>query len=165
MLLLLPLVGTAFAQSQHDASLGTLEPWVDSAIPLTSDALRGLARQTLIVPAGREGVAGTYAGVPISVLLEQAGVPAGRALRGNRLAIVVIAEASDGYKVAFSIGELDASVGDAQVLVADSLNGAPLDAKHGPLQLIAPMDKRGARWVRGVVRLRVLDASHVKDAK
>jgi len=47
---------------------------------------------------------------------------------------------------------------DSEVIVADSLDGAPLDAKHGPFQLVAPHDKRAARWVRMLKAITVAQA-------
>jgi hypothetical protein len=37
---------------------------------------------------------------------------------------------------------------DSDVIVADSLDGKPLDAQHGRFQLVAPHDQRLARSVR-----------------
>ena len=62
--------------------------------------------------------------------------------------IYVVAEATDGYRVLFALAELDADFMNSEVLVADTLDGAPIDAKRGPFRLVAPHDKRPARWVR-----------------
>ena len=98
----------------------------------------------------------TYSGVPLRDLLSEAGVPRGENLRGKAMATVIVVSARDGYQVAFSIGELDASVGDLQVLVADSEDGKPLGENAGPLRLVVPADKRPARWVRMVKTIRVV---------
>ncbi len=98
----------------------------------------------------------TYAGVPLRELLKEAGLPFGENLRGKAFSTVVIVSASDGYQVAFSIGELDESVGNLQVLVADSEDGKPLPQVAGPLRLVVPSDKRPARWVRMVKAIRVV---------
>jgi hypothetical protein len=60
----------------------------------------------------------------------------------------VIAEATDGYRVLFALAELDSDFLNSEVLVADTLDGAPIDAKRGSIRLVAPHDKRPARWVR-----------------
>jgi hypothetical protein len=57
-------------------------------------------------------------------------------------------EAEDGYRVVFSLAELDPGFLDAEVLVADTIDGAPLGPKQGPFKLVAPHEKRPARWVR-----------------
>jgi DMSO/TMAO reductase YedYZ molybdopterin-dependent catalytic subunit len=77
-------------------------------------------------------------------------------MRGPAMATYLLAEASDGYRVVFSLAELDADFTDAQVLVADTLDGAPLGANVGPLRLVVPQDKRPARWVRMLKSLTVV---------
>jgi hypothetical protein len=37
---------------------------------------------------------------------------------------------------------------DSQVLVADTMDGAPIGPKLGPFRLVAPHERRPARWVR-----------------
>lgn len=46
-------------------------------------------------------------------------------LRGKAMSTSIVATASDGYQVVFSIGELDETIGNLQVLVADSGMGKP----------------------------------------
>jgi hypothetical protein len=58
--------------------------------------------------------------------------------------------------VVFSLGELDESIGNLQVLIADSEDGKPLPQGSGPLRLVVPADKRPARWVRMVKAIRVV---------
>ena len=43
---------------------------------------------------------------------------------------------------------LDSGIVDSEVLVADTTDGAPLRDKLGPFRLVAPHEKRPARWVR-----------------
>jgi hypothetical protein len=38
------------------------------------------------------------------------------------------------------------------------VDGQALDGKVGPLRLVAPLDKRPARWVRMVQSIRVITA-------
>lgn len=98
----------------------------------------------------------TYSGVPLHGLLKEAGVPFGENLRGKSFSTTIVVSASDGYRAAFSIAELDDSVGNLQVLVADSEDGKPLAEGAGPLRLIVPSDKRPARWVRMVKTIRIV---------
>ncbi|MGB8591189.1 MAG: hypothetical protein WCD40_07395, partial [Candidatus Acidiferrales bacterium] len=63
---------------------------------------------------------------------------------------------SDGYRVIFSLPELDPDFEDSDVLVADTLNGAPMGDELGPLRLVAPHEKRPARWIRQLTTLRVV---------
>ena len=72
----------------------------------------------------------------------------------------VVVEATNGYRVLFALAKLDADFMNSEVLVADTLDGAPIDAKRGPFRLVAPHDKRQARWVR---KLKSITVSSPKD--
>ncbi|MEY8759473.1 hypothetical protein [Chryseobacterium tongliaoense] len=52
---------------------------------------------------------------------------------------------SDGYQVLFSLAELDASIQDKNVIIADSVDGKPLPKEKGPLRIIAEGEKKPAR--------------------
>jgi hypothetical protein len=60
----------------------------------------------------------------------------------------VVAEASDGYRALFALAEVDSGFMNSEILVADTVDGSPIDEKRGPFRLVAPHDKRPARWVR-----------------
>ena len=53
------------------------------------------------------GLTSDYEGVLLPDLLRAAGVTLGKELRGPLLAAYVLAEAADGYRVIYSIGEID----------------------------------------------------------
>jgi hypothetical protein len=103
-----------------------------------------------------EGKNHEYAGVKLRDILTQAGVATGNDLRGKEMADYVVAEASDGYRVVFSLAELDQDFGNTQVIVAESVDGQPLAVKEGPLRLVVPGDKRQARWVRMLTSISVM---------
>jgi hypothetical protein len=88
-------------------------------------------------------------------LLRAAGATFGKELRGPLLAAYVLAEAKDGYRVVYSIGEVDPDTGNAQILVADKKNGDPLPVAEGPYRFVLPQDKRAARWIRQTTRISV----------
>ena len=69
--------------------------------------------------------------------------------------MAVVAEARDGYRVAFTLGELDPLLGKARVVLADRCNGTMLDESDGPFRLAVEGDERGARSVRQVTSLRL----------
>jgi hypothetical protein len=110
-----------------------------------------LARHDTTVSAHE--VSGRYSGVALTDVLGLVGAPLADSLRGKALATYVLVEASDGYRVIFSIAELDSRFTDRVVLLADSKDGQPLDASEGPYRLIVPGEKRPARWARQVVRI------------
>jgi hypothetical protein len=97
-----------------------------------------------------------YEGVLLEELLRRAGVPQGEQLRGALMAFYVIAGVEDGYRVVFSIAELDSGMLESEVTVTDIMDSAPLPAKDGPFRLVAPHDKRPARWVRMLKSITVV---------
>ena len=98
-------------------------------------------------------VRGRFSGVALTDVLTLAGAPPSDSLRGQALTTYVVVEAADGYRVMFSLVELDGGFTDRVVLLADRVNGEPLPASEGPFRLIVPGEKRPARWARQVVRI------------
>ena len=74
------------------------------------------------------------------------------------MATYVAAEAEDGYRVVFSLAELDSGILDSDIIVADTMNGESLAAKQGPFRIVAPHEKRPARWVRMLKSITVVRA-------
>jgi hypothetical protein len=60
--------------------------------------LQRLPRKRVTVSEDR-GACVTYEGVPVVELLQRAGVPLGKRLRGAQMKLYVIVDASDGYQV------------------------------------------------------------------
>ncbi len=88
-------------------------------------------------------------------VLAAAGVATGDAVRGTALTTLVVATGHDGYRVAFTLGELDRTLGNTPVVVGERCDGVALADGDGPYRLIPARDLRGARGVRGLVRLTV----------
>ena len=112
-------------------------------------------RQTISVTDDK-GTQAKYEGAAVAEILEKAGAPLGKALKGPNLAVCLVARAPDGYHVLFSLAEFDPAFSDRVILLADHRDGKPLDNREGPLRIIVPRDKRHARWIRGVTTLEVL---------
>lgn len=129
---------------------------VQTPLTLTATELKNMPRTTLHVVNPHEKKAEVYEGVRLEELLRKAGVPHGEQLRGPLMTTYIIAEAEDGYRVAFSLAELDSGILDSEVLVADTLDGAPMGPKLGPFRLVVPHDKRPARWVRMLKKITVV---------
>jgi hypothetical protein len=116
-----------------------------------------MARTT--VTMSEEGREMQYGGVLVGDVLKRAGAPLGRDLTGAAVATYVVASAKDGYQVVFSLAELDPAFTPNDIIIADTIDGKPLFDYQGPLRIVAPHDKRGARSIRmlqkiDVVRLR-----------
>ena len=114
--------------------------------------------QVTVRAKGHDGVESAFQGVPLIELLAKAGVPTGKELRGKALSLSVVVEATDGYRVVFALAELDREFTDRVILLADRRDDKPLPAQTGPLQVIVPGEKKHARWVRQVVRIKVVRA-------
>jgi DMSO/TMAO reductase YedYZ molybdopterin-dependent catalytic subunit len=121
---------------------------VPKPFTLSLDDLRKLPHKTITVMDTHNNKQETFEGVPLADLLKQAGAPSGEAIRGALMTTYVIAQGSDGYRTLFSLAELDSGFEDSGVIVADRMDGAPITGDAGPLRLVAPNDKRPARWVR-----------------
>ena len=96
-----------------------------------------------------------FEGVPLAALLSMGGIALGDTLRGPRMSEVLVVGAADGYKVAFALAEVDPAFAVREIIIADKKDGKPLDAREGPFRIVAPGDKRPARWVRQVTELKV----------
>jgi DMSO/TMAO reductase YedYZ molybdopterin-dependent catalytic subunit len=128
---------------------------IPSPVSLTADDLAKMPRQTASVPAP-DGSKIVYEGVTLLAVLQKAGAPFGKQLRGKVLSTYVLAKAMDGYQVMFTLGELDPDFGNEAILLADKRDGKPLPDKQGPLRLVCPNDKEGARSVRMLQTLEVV---------
>src|SRR5262245_19149807 len=127
---------------------------VKQPLKLTADDLAKMPRAS--VKTTSNGMETVYAGVWLHEVLKRAGVPQGGELRGKALASYVLAQAQDGYQVVFSLGELDPTFIDNEILLADTANGKPLFGAQGRFRLVVPKDKPGARSVRMLTKLEVV---------
>jgi DMSO/TMAO reductase YedYZ molybdopterin-dependent catalytic subunit len=128
---------------------------VRSPLSLMADELKAMPR-TRVELKGEDGRTTAYEGVLVADLLRRAGAPLGNDLRGAALATYVMATASDGYQVLFSLAELDPAMTNRQVIVADVAEGKALAPQQGPLRIVMPGDVHPTRSVRMLVRLEVI---------
>lgn len=126
----------------------TISGAVTTPLTLSIADLEKMPQTTVSVVNPHNHKTEIYRGVLLDSLLQQAGVPRGEAIRGKWMTAYVLATAADGYRVVYSLAEMDSGFLDSSVLVADQMNDAPLTPDEGPLKLVAPHEKRPARWVR-----------------
>jgi hypothetical protein len=126
-------------------------------VALSAADLAKLPQQT--VKADDHGVPATFEGVLLSDLLAKVDLPTGDKFHSTAASYYLLVEAIDGYRAVFAWAELDPSFTDKPVYVILRRDGKPLPDKAGPFQLVAPGEKRGARWVRQVQALRVKQAN------
>ncbi|MBZ3905979.1 molybdopterin-dependent oxidoreductase [Streptomyces griseiscabiei] len=73
--------------------------------------------------------------------------------RKDRLRFLIAVTGVDGHHALLSWAEIDPDFGRAPVLLAVTLDAAPLD-RTGP-QLVLPQDRCGARHISGITEIRV----------
>jgi DMSO/TMAO reductase YedYZ molybdopterin-dependent catalytic subunit len=152
--LLLGLLAAALLPGQEAPSSLQVAGAVKNPLTLSADDLAKMPRAA--VRTTNNGMETVYEGVWLHEILKKAGVPQGAELRGKALASYVLAEAQDGYQVVFSLGELDPAFIDNQILLADTANGKALFGAQGRFRLVVPKDKPGARSVRMLTKLEVV---------
>lgn len=150
----LPLAAVS-AVAAHPPSLEVFGP-AGQHVTLGASDLRKLTVREVDVTDPHSKQRARYRGVAVPAILSLVGAPSGDALRGRALASHVRVEAADGYRVSFSLAELEAGIGTTDAIVAFERDGQPLGSEIGPFRMVMPTDKRGARWVRQVVSIRVL---------
>jgi hypothetical protein len=154
LLLALALAAPAPAQSLNligeDGTRKTLTAADLAALP-----------QVEVVSEERGGARVTYRGPLLRALVTEVGAPTGRNLRGPAMTIVVLAEARDGYKVAYALAEIDDQFGARQAIVAISADGKPLPEADGPLRVVVAGEEHRARWIRQLSTLRLVRVNAV----
>jgi hypothetical protein len=122
-------------------------------VVLTPADLKALPRAKATFTAHGKPI--TYEGPVLNAALKQAGVVSGDRLMGRYLNQVVVAKGADGFTASYSLGETDPIYRANPVILADSKDGQPLDAKEGPYRLVVDGDLRPGRSVRQVVSVEV----------
>jgi len=122
---------------------------VERPLKLTAADLGKLPRRS-VRAKDHDGKESEFEGSPLIEVLKLAGVKFGEELRGKNLALYLVVEASDGYRAVYALPELDPAYTDKVIMLVDKRDGKALDAKEGPLRIVAPDEKMRARWVRQV---------------
>ncbi len=119
--------------------------------------LTPLTTETVTYSAGGTPVSDTYTGITLQSLLDAAGGVDVTSAKNDILSKYVVATGADGYKAAFSLGEIDPRFGDQPVLVATSDTAGQLGPKgsEGLARMVVPGDRAGGRYVSDLVDLHV----------
>ncbi|HTS54652.1 MAG TPA: molybdopterin-dependent oxidoreductase [Burkholderiales bacterium] len=155
-LIVLGAAAPTYSQGQQDGSAALLRVVGADGVEkrVTAEDWAKLPRAT-VKAVDHGGAEVTFEGVPAREILKLAGAPFGHELRGQRLSLYVLAEASDGYRAIYALPEFDADFTDGLILIADRKNGQALASQEGPLRMVVPWEKRQARWVRELIALRL----------
>jgi len=143
-----------FAQTATKPSF-TIEGEVLRPLKFTLDDLSKM-KQTEVKAKDKEGKEHAFKGVRLFDLLDSAGVTLGKDLRGENLAKYVLVRAVDGYKVIFSLPEIDPEFTTQTIIVAYEVDGNPLPKGEGAFRIVVPNDKRPTRWVRELASIKVV---------
>lgn len=164
VLLMMGSTGVLPAQEAHHAGASvpstrlTLRTADGKTMVFSPEQLRAMPHVSVVVMNGHTNANESYGGVLLSSLLAMAGVAQGEAVKGSLLLTGVVAEGTDGYKVLYSIAEVDPAQHTGDVIVADTLDGKKLGSE-GAFKLVSSEDKRPARWVRNLSALSVISVA------
>lgn len=148
------LLALALVTLSSQAQTITISGEVTKPLTLQAADLKAMAH-TSVTAKERDGKEHTYSGVPLADLLKQAGATIGPELRGENLTKFVLVKAADGYEVLFALPELDPEYATRTIVLADSVDGAPLAQGVGPYRIVVPGEKKPARWIREVRSIEV----------
>jgi hypothetical protein len=123
------------------------------SVVLTPAEVKALPRAKATITVKGQPV--VYEGAVLHEALLKAGVVSGDRLMGRYLNQIVIARAADGYSSILSLAETDPIYRANPVILADTVNGHPLDAREGPYRMVVDGDLRPSRSPRAVVSLEV----------
>jgi DMSO/TMAO reductase YedYZ molybdopterin-dependent catalytic subunit len=131
---------------------------VPAPVTVDADALAALPPHTVVASDHGQKPA-RYQGVRLSDLLALAKVELGAKLRGKAIAQYVVVTAADQYRVVYALPELDPAFTEREVLLVTRKDGREISEPEGPCRIVAPGDKRHARWIRQVrsIELRQVD--------
>ncbi|MFD4790871.1 molybdopterin-dependent oxidoreductase [Streptomyces sp. NPDC058459] len=99
-----------------------------------------------------------FSGPRLYHVLTDAGPEFDPVRRKDRLRFLISVTGTDGHRAVLSWAEIDPDFADAPVLLALTMDGAPLDAA-GP-QLVLPQDRCGARHISGITGIQVDGGYH-----
>jgi len=122
-------------------------------VVLTPAEVKALPRARATITVKGQPV--IYEGAVLHGALLKAGVVSGERLMGRYLNQIVVLRAADGFSSILSIAETDPVYRANPVILADTVNGKPLDAREGPYRVVVDGDLRNSRSPRGVVSVEV----------
>lgn len=130
---------------------------VEKSLTLSIDDLLKLT-SIEVIGKDKDGIEHLFKGVPLVEILKSAGTPFGTALRGKNLTKYILIQAQDGYKVLFSLPEIDPEFSNEVILLAYQVDGKSLPEGEGPFRLVVPNDKKHARWIRQINSVKLMSS-------
>ena len=122
---------------------------------ISAAELGGLPQSEVTITE-KDGATLVFRGPTLRSLMAEVGAPTGHEFRGPNMLLAILATATDGYRVAYMLAEVDEGFGNKNAILAISQNGTALPAKDGPFRVIMPGEEHRARWIRMVQSLRLV---------
>ena len=116
----------------------------------------GALPQSEVTVTEKEGAKIVFRGPTLRSLVNLVGAPTGHEFRGPNMLLAILATATDGYRAAYMLAEVDEGFGNKNAILAISQDGAELPAKEGPFRVVMPGEEHRARWIRMVKSLSLV---------
>lgn len=118
--------------------------------------------ETVTYMAVMTTVTDTYTGALLWDVLNSTGILTDPTIKNDILRKLVVAAGSDGYDVDLSLGEIDPTFGNEQILVAYSDEDGLLSG-DGFARLVVPGDVYGGRYVSNLASFTIFDPTAVPE--
>lgn len=148
------LLPTTWLQAQSSLTVRGVD---GKTAVVTSTDLARLTHHT--IKTLDHGSPATFEGVLLKDVLAKVNLPVGEKYHGTAASYYLLAEGRDGYKALYAWAELDPGFMDKPVYVVTKRDGKALPDNAKPFQLVAPGEKRGARWLRQLTTLTIRQAN------
>jgi DMSO/TMAO reductase YedYZ molybdopterin-dependent catalytic subunit len=148
------LCATAMAQPPKASDSVTLGGAVEHPRSLkTADLMKEPATtESVFMHTGHGALTGSFTGVLLWTLLEEAGVKLDANIKNDVVRHTVTITAADGYSTTLSLGEIAPEFGGDQAILAYEVDGKPID---NGARLIVPGDKGAGRAISAVASIEV----------
>ncbi len=113
------------------------------------------ASETVFIHTGHGALSGSFGGVLLWSVLQQAGIKTDPAIKNDIVRHVVVVTGKDGYSAVLSVAEIAPEFGGDQAMIATARDGKPLAGPDGFARLIVPGDKAAGRAVENIATIEV----------
>lgn len=137
------------AQSTQDLIIERPDGTADTLSAAELGALRRVSGEAMA-----HGNRFTFEGYDLRDVLRLAGIDT--LSRATRRRVVELIGA-DEYSAIIALADLDPTIGGRRAVLVDREDGRPLPPERAPRRVIIEGDHRPTRWVRQVVRIRVVE--------
>jgi DMSO/TMAO reductase YedYZ molybdopterin-dependent catalytic subunit len=149
-----------FAAAQDSASTLSIRGDIQKPVHWSVEALKmqfaGQAQQIKFA-AGKDKQLKVGTGVSLLSVVQAAALKTDQSVRHHDLKFLVILEATDSYRVFFSLAELMPQCGHAQAWLIWSVDGKPLSEKESPVRLVVSSDQGADRYIYGISTISLVD--------